>query len=55
MLAQRRAFDTDALATDIAKLRDACMGCRNCKGARYELLQLAQLPKVLLERRGART
>ena len=55
MFAKRKAFDTDDLTADVAKLRDVCMGCKNCKGACYDLLQFAFLPKVLLELGEART
>ena len=49
MLAKRKSFDTDALAADVANLRDLCVGCKNCRGACYDLLQFLCLPIALLE------
>ncbi|QXT38224.1 hypothetical protein [Gymnodinialimonas ceratoperidinii] len=38
-------------APAIARLRESCMGCTDCKGTCTELMQMFLLPEILLRRR----
>lgn len=52
MLMKRNAFDTDRATTRV-KLRENCLGCKDCAGPCRALMQMRDLPEILLGSKGA--
>jgi polyferredoxin len=50
MLINRQATAPHS-ARAIARLRETCMGCADCKGTCAEVMQMFLLPEILLRRR----
>lgn len=49
---ERTAHET-ILSPRIARLRENCIGCRDCKGPCHILLQLSALPDIVLDTKRA--
>lgn len=47
MLIERNAFSQDN-ATYVAKLREKCLGCDDCAGPCRMLVELRELPEILI-------
>lgn len=47
MLIDRNAFESDR-APSVEDLRQKCVGCKDCSGPCLMLMQLSQLPDILL-------
>lgn len=47
MFIDRNGFNTEN-ATNLAKLKETCLGCKDCKGGCLELLEMTQLPNIVL-------
>lgn len=54
MIVYRTTLETDPSPADVAKLREACMGCKNCSGVCGDLIEMSRLPAILLGRRETR-
>jgi CO dehydrogenase/acetyl-CoA synthase alpha subunit len=48
MFIERAAFNQGKIVS-VKELRDACIGCKDCKGLCRELLEISQVPDMLLE------
>ena len=47
MQIERNAFENDRVIS-VKEQREKCMGCRDCNGPCLMLLQLSELPEILL-------
>ncbi|MDG2340773.1 MAG: hypothetical protein P8L32_06215 [Paracoccaceae bacterium] len=52
MLIERNAFENNRAAA-LVNLRDNCLGCKDCDGPCRSLMQLRDLPEILLGSKGA--
>lgn len=53
MRIERNAFETHR-ALAVTELREKCMGCTDCDGPCLMLMQLSQLPEIVLHRAESR-